>query len=1033
MIRRALGCLPLLAALLAMASLPASAQPAASQPAPISSAALSEVPIRSIGPAVTGGRIHDVEALSDDAETVYVATASGGLWKSTNGGTTWTSIFDDQPVSTFGDVAIAASNANVVWAGTGEQQNRQSTSWGNGVYRSVDAGSTWTHLGLVDTRHIGRIQVHPDDPDVAYVAAQGNLWAPSEHRGVYRTTDGGETWEKVLFVDEQTGVVDLAMDPENPDVLYAAAYQRLRKTWGFNGGGPGSGLYKTTDGGDTWTELTNGLPTGDKGRIGVSVSPADPQTVYALVEHADSSGTYRSRDAGQSWTHVNDLNPRPMYYSHIVADPVDRDRVYVLSTEAYTSADGGDTFTRLPTRPTYDVGVHSDHHAMWIEPSDPSTFYLAGDAGLHITHDRGQTYRRINNLPIGQFYAIGVDGQHTPTDPYTIYGGMQDNHSWMGPSATRRWIGIVNDDWKQTGFGDGMYQQVAGPRSVFVGSQNGGLTRVDPTTGDRIDAAPFEPDSLNFRFDWVTPTHVSRHDSSTMYLGGNRLFISRDRGRTWTRTEDLTKDIGRERLSLMGVPGNEEMLSKHDGTASYSEITTIAESPLTPEILWVGTDDGNVQVSRDGGETWTEVGAKIAALDSAPDDTTYVSRVVASASQPGTAYVTLDAHRDGDFAPYVYKTTDFGASWTPLHDGLPSGSVNVILEHPDDPQVLFLGTEHALFVSTTAGERWAEVAQLPTTLYDDLAIQPTTGDLVIGTHGRSLWIWDDTRPLVEWSAQVDQEAAHLFSVRPATLDYWWKNTSYRGQEAYAGANPPRGALLHYHLNTDVDSVEISIENPNGEVVRTLSGPGSAGSIHRVVWNLQHPDPPTSEDFRTDEDVAEPDTVLPALRHPTEPQGPLVRPGTYTITLTAGDATSTQTVEVRPNPDVDVPADAWAERESFLLDVLAMQREVYPVAERAEAMRDSLQSRLDSLQEAGDDLADAFVARVDSAAAHADHLDDVRGGVYGLAATFNASGVTQPTMRPPRPAHRRQLERLRERWDEHTTRWETFRSEVTTAP
>jgi photosystem II stability/assembly factor-like uncharacterized protein len=508
----------------AQAPAPAGAEPAGQVPAE----ALTALQARSIGPAVTGGRVHDVEALPGDPSTVYLATATGGLWKSTNAGDTWAPLFDEQPVSTFGDLAIAPSNPDVLWAGTGEQQNRQSTSWGNGVYRSTDGGETWQHRGLTDTRHIGRVQVHPENPDVAYVGALGNLWKGSDARGVYKTTDGGETWDKVFFADRFTGVVDLVMHPSNPDVLYAAAYQRLRRTWGFNGGGPGSGIYKTTDGGETWTELTDGLPAGDKGRIGLAVPDTRPQTVYALVEHAEEGGTYRSRDGGASWAKVNDLNPRPMYYSHVFADPTDADRVYVLATEAYVSEDAGETFTRLPTRPTYDVGVHSDHHSMWINPADPEHFYLAGDAGLHVTHDRGQTYRRINNLPIGQFYAIGLDHRR----PYRIYGGMQDNHSWMGPSATRRWIGIVNDDWRQIGFGDGMYQQVAGPRTVFVGSQNGGLARVDPVTGDNMETAPFEPDGADYRFDWVTPSHVSRHDSSVVYFGGNRLFISRDRGRT---------------------------------------------------------------------------------------------------------------------------------------------------------------------------------------------------------------------------------------------------------------------------------------------------------------------------------------------------------------------------------------------------------------------------------------------------------------------------------------------------------------------
>ncbi|MGD8726792.1 MAG: hypothetical protein PVH40_04055, partial [Gemmatimonadales bacterium] len=552
---------------------------AAAQAAPITSDQLAALRFRSIGPAVAGGRIHDVEALPDDPSTIYVATASGGIWKSTNKGTTWRPIFDDQPVSTFGDLTIAPSDADILWVGTGEQNNRQSTSWGNGVYRSLDGGETWTHVGLDETRHISRVLVHPTDPDVAYVGALGNLWAPSEARGIYRTTDGGQSWSKLLFVDTLTGVIELEMDPSNPDILYAATYQRLRRAWGMNGGGPGSGIYKSTDAGDSWVELTNGLPLGDKGRIGLAISQTRPSVLHALIEHAEASGVYRTEDGGESWERVNGLNPRPMYYSHITIDPTDDERIYVLATSFSKSENGGRSFVTLPTRPTYDVGVHSDFHAMWIDPQNPSHFYLAGDGGLHETWDMGRTYIKINNIPIGQFYGIGVDMR----EPYYVYGGMQDNHSWMGPSATRHWIGIINDDWRQIGFGDGMYQQPdpTSHRYVYVLAQNGDILRLDAETGDHRNIRPHPPEGEPpYRFDWVTPALVSQHDPAVVYLGGNRLFISRDRGASWERTEDLTHQIDRDTLELMGVRGSEPMLAKNDGTSSFGEITTIAESPL---------------------------------------------------------------------------------------------------------------------------------------------------------------------------------------------------------------------------------------------------------------------------------------------------------------------------------------------------------------------------------------------------------------------------------------------------------------------
>src|SRR6266550_447208 len=588
---------------------------------------------RSIGPAVMGGRVHDIEALRRNPAVIYVASASGGVWKSVNKGTTWTPIFDDQSVSTFGDIAIAPSNPDIVWAGTGEQNNRQSTSWGDGVYRSTDAGKTWTHLGLENTRHFGRVRVHPMNPDIAYVAALGNLWAPSADRGVYKTTDGGKTWSKVLFVDSLTGVVDLTMDPTNPEVLYAAAYQRLRRAWGFNGGGPGSGIYKTTDGGRTWAKLTSGLPAGDKGRIGLALAGSNPRVLNAIIEHATDGGVYRTEDAGATWVKVNALDPRPMYYSHIFIDPNNDKRVYVLAVTYYKSIDGGRTFRRMPHAPTYDVGTKGDFHAMWIDPGNSDHFFLGSDGGLHETWDQGETFTKLNNLAVGQFYAIGVDMR----TPYFIYGGMQDNHSWLGPSATRSWIGITNDEWKEIGFGDGMYHAVdpTSHRFIYSIAQNGEVQRVDAETGDRLDVQPHPPaGEPDYRWDWVTPGIVSQHDPKVVYLGGNRHFISGDRGVTWERTEDLTRQINRDTLHLMGVLGSQPMLSKNDGEQSFSEITTIAESPLDPKILWVGTDDGNVQVSRDGGRTWVEVSPK----------RTYVTRVTASGAGPGVAYATFDAH-----------------------------------------------------------------------------------------------------------------------------------------------------------------------------------------------------------------------------------------------------------------------------------------------------------------------------------------------------------------------------------------------------
>lgn len=941
---------------------------------PLAEADLAAFQPRHVGPALTGGRIHDVEALPGDPSTIYVATASGGLWKSTNRGITWTNLWEHMPTSTFGDVAIAPSDPSIVYAGTGEQQNRQSTSWGDGVYRSDDGGATWTHLGLAETRHTGRVQVHPRNPDVVYVAALGNLWRSSPQRGVYRSTDGGANWEKVLFVDEHTGAVDLAIDPSDPAVLYAAMYQRQRRTWGFNGSGPGSGIYKTEDGGDTWRELTNGIPAGDKGRIGLAVSQTNPRVLNALVQHESESGGYRSEDGGETWEKVSDQNIRPMYYSHVFIDPTDENRVYTLATSSHRSEDGGRTFEEIAVRPTYDVGVHADHHSMWIDPGDPEHFYLAGDAGLHETYDGGVTFRRIHNLPIGQFYAIDVDDR----DPYWIYGGMQDNHSWMGPSVTRSWEGIVDDDWRQTGFGDGMYQQAAPDgRTVYINSQNGNWTRFDNVTGDMVSlrlAAPAGEEP--YRWDWVSPSLLSRHDPNVVYLGGNRLFVSRDRGGSFERTEDLTRQADRDELEIMGVAGADTRLSRNDGTSSYGEIVTIAESPLDPAVLWVGTDDGNVQVSRDGGRSWREVSGGAAgaasadgrdgndAVRSVPPGA-YVSRVAASADAPGTAYVTFDAHRDGDFGPYVYRTEDFGQRWTALHGGLPTGSVNVIAEHPDNPDVLVVGTEHHVFASTDRGATWARAPGLPTTAYDDLAIHPREKDLVLGTHGRSIIVVDDIAPLAEHAAAAG-EAVFLFAVRRGTIRYYWKDTSYRAQAGFMGENPPDGTPVTYRLGRQADDARITIMNAAGDTVRTFAAPGGEG-VHRVWWDLRHGLPGETGMW----EAHDPAVVPRSLAR----RGPFVSPGLYAVELSAGGASHRRTVVVRGDPDLPLTVADYREREAFLLEVLRL------------ATR----------------LADAS-----GPAAQAQQ----RGRLQQLYAAVEGSGVRQGTLHPPTQTQKDMLESVK---------------------
>lgn len=950
-------------------------------PTPIMPGQLADLQPRLIGPAVTGGRVHDIEALPHDPSTLFVASASGGLWKSTNRGITWENVFADMPVSTFGDVAIAPSDPDIVYAGTGEQNNRQSTSWGNGVYRSDDGGASWEHLGLVETRHIGKVEVHPGNPDIVYVAALGNLWAPNPERGVFRSTDGGATWEKVLYVDDHTGAVDMVMDPANPQILYAATYQRLRRAWGFNGGGPGSGIYKTTDGGDTWQELTNGIPAGDKGRIGLAISASSPNILNALIEHADNDaqGTYRSEDGGESWERVNPLNGRPMYYSEIFIDPNSPDIVYNLATSSHKSLDGGRTYEEIAVRPTYDVGVHADHHALWIDPNDSEHLYLGGDAGLHESYDGGVTFRKINNFPIAQFYAIGVDNR----DPYWVFGGLQDNHSFAGPSATRRWIGIVNDDWKQVGFGDGMYWQPdpTSTRYNYGSSQNGNWIRLDGLTGDMLDIKPEPPvGEEGYRFDWTSPIIISQHDPATLYAGGNRLFISRDRGMSWERTKDLSREVDRDTVPLMGVLGRDISISRNDGTSSYGEAVTIGESPLDPRILWVGMDDGNLQVSRDGGATWTEVSGNVPGLPYG----TYVSRITPSAAEPGRAYAAFDGHRDGDFSPYLYRTRDFGATWQPIMNNLPSGVVNDVIEHPDNTDLLFVGTEHFLFASTDAGATWARFENMPTTHYDDLLIHPREKDLVIGTHGQSIWILDDTRPLAEWTSTVAGSPAHLFSVRRATIFTYWKDTSYRGQAEFAGENPVDGAIVTYKLGEGDGEAVLRVSREDGTVIREYEVPGEAG-LHRVNWDLRHPaqldgDPEVWESFAGQR-----------YHRNLGSRGHFVSPGTYTLTLEARGTSVSTTVEVRGDPEMPLTQAQYEERESFLTGVQQL-----------------IQDFTDALgpggfgRGGGEDLSEEQNA-----------LQEHRRNVMSVYGSLNGNGVRQGSLYPPTQSQREMVRAARE--------------------
>jgi photosystem II stability/assembly factor-like uncharacterized protein len=885
---------------------------------------------RSIGPAIMGGRIDDIDVVESNPHIIYVATASGGLWKTVNNGTTWAPLFDNESHSSIGDVTIAPSNPDIVWVGTGEPNNRQSSSWGNGVYKSMDGGKTWENMGLNDSHHIGRIAIHPLNPEVVYVAAAGHLWGANKERGLFKTTDGGRTWVNKKFINEDTGFIDVAMDPTDPNTLYAAAYQRRRTPFGFNGGGPHSGLYKTTDGGATWTRLINGLPVGDAGRIGINIYRRDPKIVYITYEHATESGVYRSEDKGVTWKKVSNANPRPTYYSKIRIDPNDDQRLYLLGAYWYTSDNGGRSFLANPFN-----RIHGDYHALWINPNDSNHLIAGSDGGIHFSYDGGRTWDFVNTIPLGQFYEVGFDLRK----PYWIYGGLQDNGSWGAPMMTLNTAGVSNDEWIRIGGGDGFYAQVdpKDPNTVYIELQNGRIQRLNLASGESksIRPNPDEDSGERYRFDWNSPILISPHNNRKIYLGGNRLFMSNDRGDNWTSTPDLTKNIDRNKLEIMGVVPVPNILSGHDGQDNYSQIVTIAESPIKEGVLWVGTDDGNVQISRDGGRTWKNVVDRIPGVPA----NTYVTRVIASHSADGRAYVTFDGHRNDDFKPYVFTTEDFGETWKSITNNLPHPA-NVIREHPRNHNLLFIGTEFGLFISFNRGRSWLQLKNnLPTVPVDDIAIHPRDNDLILGTHGRSIWILDDLTPLEQMSEAVAASDVYLFDLRPATM---WRITNHKGSTGhriFIANNPPYGAIINYYLKDRAKSrLLITILDQSGNVIRELSGVNEPG-VHRLLWDLRSQPP------------------LPGMQSAQgqgaifygAPRGPRVLPGEYLVKLTVDGKEITKTVLVEEDPRIQIsPEDAEA-RLKTMLAINKLQKSGHDTQRTLDNLRSQLSSLLDSLK------------------------------------------------------------------------------------
>ena len=1015
----------------------------------------SGLELRSIGPALMSGRIADIAIHPTDHSIWYVAVGSGGVWKTVNAGTTWEPIFDDVSVYSTGCVVIDPSNPHTVWVGTGENVGGRHVGFGDGIYKSTDGGANWTNMGLSDTQHLSEIIIHPEDSNTLWVAAQGPLWSAGGERGLYKTTDGGETWTNVLSAGEWTGVTDVVMDPRDPDVLYAATWQHHRTVAALVDGGPETGIHRTTDGGQSWTRLTEGLPKGNMGKIGLAVSPQKPDVLYAAIELDNSKGgVWRSADRGATWTKQSDAvagATGPHYYQELVASPHAFDRIYLMDVRIQVSDDGGATFRRLK-----EEDKHSDNHALAFLPDDPDYLLAGTDGGLYESFDLAESWRYVANLPVTQFYKLALDD----SEPfYNVYGGTQDNNTQGGPVRTASVNGIRNADWFITLFADGHQPAVepGNPNIVYSEWQEGNLTRTDRATGGIVYIQPQpEPGDPPERFNWDAPILISPHSPTRVYYGSQRVWRSDDRGDSWTPVSpDLTKDEDRMLLPVMNRQWSSTAPWDFGAMSVYNTITSLAESPITEGVLWAGTDDGLIQVSSDGGSNWTAI--PVGDLPGVPD-TAFVNNIVADLYDADTAYVALDNHKFGDFAPYLVTTTDRGRSWRSMVGDLPDRHLvwRLVQDHVD-ADLFFLATEFGIFFTVDGGDQWIELeGGVPTISFRDLAIQRRENDLVGASFGRGFYVLDDYTPLREVSEEVLTAEAYLFQVKNA-LWYTQRPTLGQGGRASQGAgyyiadNPPFGAVFTYHLADGLTTLEddrretekklekewedtpyvgyealeaerrqpepailLTIRDAEGEVVRTITGPAKKG-FHRVAWDLRYP------------------TTKAIKQITTEPNpwergggGHKAPPGSYTITLskrTDGEVTQLagpepfEVVRVFPGTLEGTPP---AETAEYMERVAELRRAVT-------AADDALKNgfvRVEKLSEALDNSTigpGTLDTRLETIKQQLFDLDGALGGNRSMA-SFNLPQTPNVARRlrvasisegmsdyGPTPNHRRQLE------------------------
>jgi photosystem II stability/assembly factor-like uncharacterized protein len=876
---------------------------------PYSAATFAGLKLRAIGPALTSGRIADLAVDPKQPATYYLAVASGGVWKTANAGITFQPVFDGEGSYSTGCVTVDPNDSLVVWVGSGENNSQRSVSYGDGVYKSIDGGQSWENLGLKRSEHIAKILVDPRASDTVYVAAQGPLWSAGGDRGLYKTTDGGKSWKQVLKISDNTGVTDMVFDPRNPDVLYAASYQRRRQVWTLIDGGPESAIYKSRDAGATWRKLTTGLPKEDMGRIGLAISPAAPEVVYATIEAArGASGFYRSADEGANWEKRGSyLSTSPQYYQKIYADPKNADRVYAMDTLMKVSDDGGKSFHNVGEK-----SKHVDNHVLWIDPANTEHLLAGCDGGLYESFDRGKTWGFKPNLPVAQFYRVDAD-YDLPF--YNVYGGTQDNFSLGGPARTRNGNGIANGDWFVTTGGDGFGSRAdpEEPNTVYAQSQYGGIVRFDRRTGEQVDIQPQPaPGEPPLRFNWDAPLLISPHSHTRLYMGAHRLFRSDDRGDSWQAVSpDLTRQIDRNKLKVMGKVWSIDAVAKNASTAFYGNLSALTESPVKEGLIYVGTDDGLVQVSEDGGAHWR----KIEHLPGVADDA-YVSRLEASRFDPGTVFAAFDNHKVGDFKPYLFKSTDRGATWSSIAGDLPArGTVYALAQDHVERDLLFAGTEFGLFFTRDGGKKWLKLTGgMPTIAVFDICIQRRENDLVLATFGRGFYVLDDYSPLRQLSPKALEQPALLLPVKKVWLYYQsyplgLPNQSFQGAGYFLAPNPPYGATFTYYLKEDLKSrkklrqeaekkldkeggvlsypnwselraeerepepaIVWTVADQDGHVIRRGTGPASAG-LHRVAWDLTFAPANPVRAEPTERDVFGPG-----------PTGPTVVPGTYKVSL-----------------------------------------------------------------------------------------------------------------------------------------------------